>query len=444
MEVRRITRCSIKPQDITREADEACYLTPWDLAMMSTHYSQKGLLFTRPPHLSMQTILEHLKDTLSQTLTHFLPLTGRLVTNKGTDPPSYSIFLDCSDPPGAEFIYATAEATLAEVVSSGKDVPQFVHSLFAFHEIISHDGHTLPLLAVQVTELLDGIFIGCSFNQSVGDGTSFWHFFNTWSEISSRKEGNHEWISRPPITKRWFPDNHSPVINLPYSHPEEFIERYLPPPLRERTLHFSAQSIAQLKARANSEHNTTKISSFQALSAFIWRSITRARNLPADQETSCKLAIDNRSRLDPPLSKNYLGNCVQAVKGTTTAGDLLANNLGWSAWLLHQAVSRHTDKEVRKFLEEWLRAPLIYQYGRFFDANSVMMGSSPRFNMYGNDFGWGRPVAIRSGFGSKFDGKVSSYQGFEAGSVDVEICLSHDSMRSLLSYEEFMNAATSL
>jgi hypothetical protein len=37
--------------------------------------------------------------------------------------------------------------------------------------------------------------------------------------------------------------------------------------------------------------------------------------------------------------------------------------------------------------------------------NSVMMGSSPRFPMYDNDFGWGRPVGVRSGWANKFDGK---------------------------------------
>lgn len=29
--------------------------------------------------------------------------------------------------------------------------------------------------------------------------------------------------------------------------------------------------------------------------------------------------------------------------------------------------------------------------------NSVLVASSPRFNMFGNDFGWGKPIAVRDG-----------------------------------------------
>ncbi|KAL5705653.1 hypothetical protein ACHQM5_023928 [Ranunculus cassubicifolius] len=437
MEVHRVSSCYIKPHKITQESQEPYHLTPWDLAMLSVNYIQKGLLYPKPPHLPIETILDQLKSSLSQTLTHFFPLSGRLVTQKSDNPQSYSVSVNCTDSPGAEFIYATSDITLSEIAFRN-DISLNLEFLFPFQEIINHDGHAKPLLAVQVTELSDGIFVGVSFSHSVGDGTSFWHFFNVWSQISRQKEGSP--ISRPPITKRWFRKNHGPIINLPFSHHDEFIYRYIPPPLEERTLNFSSKSIFQLKSKANLECNTTKISSFQALTAFIWRSITRSRQMPITQETSCRLAIDNRSRLRPTLSKDYFGNCIQVVKGTTTAGELLSNNLGWSAWLLHEAVSKHSDKSIRMFLEEWEKAPFIYNYVQVFDRNSMMMGSGPRFDMYGNDFGWGKPLGIRSGFGSKFDGKASAFPGYEEGSVDLEICLPTYSMAALLADTEFIDA----
>ncbi|KAM1004420.1 hypothetical protein ACFX2C_004619 [Malus domestica] len=52
--------------------------------------------------------------------------------------------------------------------------------------------------------------------------------------------------------------------------------------------HFSAESLAKLKAKANAESGTTKISSFQSLSAILWRSITRAHCQPPNQGTSCR------------------------------------------------------------------------------------------------------------------------------------------------------------
>ncbi|KAK6245211.1 hypothetical protein SCA6_008301 [Theobroma cacao] len=169
-----------------------------------------------------------------------------------------------------------------------------------------------------------------------------------------------------------------------------------------------------------------------------------ARRFPNDQLTSCRLAINNRSRLDPPLSPDYFGNSIQTVRAVTTAGELVEQNLGWAAWQLHLAVVNHTDKSVRGFVNDWLRSPFIYQLGQFFDPQSVMMGSSPRFNKYGNEFGLGKALALRSGYAHKFDGKVSSYPGREGGgSIDLEVCLPAHSMNALESDAEFMAAVSS-
>ncbi|RZC05711.1 putative acetyltransferase [Glycine soja] len=152
----------------------------------------------------------------------------------------------------------------------------------------------MPLLSIQVTELVDAVFIGCSMNHVIGHATDV------------------------PIDNRWFPKDCAPPINLPFKHHDEIISRYETPLLRERSFHFSAESIAKLKAKANSESNTPKISSFQSLSALVWRS-------------------------------NLQG--------------LLEKGLGWAAWKLHQAVAR----VVLQSLKVWLESPFVIQIGRFFD-----------------------------------------------------------------------------
>jgi hypothetical protein len=442
--VRHISECFVKPQHAVEESKRPFYLTPWDLAMLSAHYIQKGLLFTKPPAADDQegfinTLLDRLKNSLSLALVHFYPLAGRLVTQQNENPPSCLIFVDCDNSPGAKFIHAALDMTISDILSP-IDVPSVVQSFFDHDRALNYDGHTMPLLSIQVTELADGIFIGCSINHCIADGTSYWHFFNSWSEIFQAL-GNDISIARPPIHKRWFPDGYGPIINLPFTRQDEIISRFEAPELRERVFHFSSESIAKLKAKANEEYKTNKISSFQSLSALLWRCITRARRLPLDQITGCKLATNNRSRMDPHLSQDYFGNSIHAVAGVALAGELLEQSLGWAAWQLHQAVVNHTDKAVRGWLDAWQQSPFIYQLARFFDRYSVMMGSSPRFNMYGNEFGMGKAIALRSGYANKFDGKVSSFQGYEGGgSIDLEVCLPPDFMRALESDEEFMDA----
>ncbi|KAK7410046.1 hypothetical protein VNO78_00525 [Psophocarpus tetragonolobus] len=447
--VQHVLECFIKPQNSIAKSKQICNLTPWDIAMLSAHYIQKGLLFKKPSPLLneqdfIENLLEKLKHSLSLTLFHFYPLSGCLVTQKTKDPSSYTIFIDCNNSKGARFIYATLDMKISDIISP-IDVPPVVQSLFDHHKAINHDGHIMPLLSVQVTELVDGVFIGCSMNHTVGDGTSYWNFFNTWSEIFQAHDHEHDVpISHPPIHNRWFPEGYGPVINLPFKHHDEFISRYEAPLVRERIFHFSAESIAKLKAKANKEYNTTQISSFQSLSALVWRCITRARRLPYGRKTSCKLSTNNRTRMEPALPQEYFGNSIHTLSaGTATSGELLGNNLGWAAWKLHLAVVNHDDRAVLQSLKEWLESPLIYQLGRYFDPYCVMMGSSPRFNMYGNEFGMGKAIAVRSGYANKFDGKVTTYPSHEGGGgIDLEVCLSPIVMSALESDQEFVNATS--
>ncbi|KAG6608462.1 putative acetyltransferase, partial [Cucurbita argyrosperma subsp. sororia] len=446
--LRHISSCFVKPEldCLPQESKQPLHLSPLDLPMLSAHYIQKGLLFHKPPdayhhpHTFMPNLLHRLKASFSTALLHFYPLSGRLATTINDHPPSISVYVDCVNSPGAKFIHAALDTTISDVLSP-VDVPSVVHSFFDHDRAVNYDGQTMPLLSIQVTELLDGVFIGCSFNHVIGDGTSYWNFFNMWSEIFQAPSNQ---ISRPPVLKRWFPDGYGPIINLPFTHTDQFISRFEAPQLRERMFHFSAESIAKLKAKAKTECGSKGISSFQSLSALVWRSITRARRIAEDQPTICMMAANGRARLEPPFSENYFGNVVRAVKAEAKAGELLEKELGWAALKLHDAVVNITDKNLRDSLDQWLQSPYTFQLGRFFSPNSIMMGSSPRFNVYGNEFGMGKAVALRSGYANKFDGKVSSFPGNEGGgSIDLEICLLPQNMAMLESDLEFMNVVSS-
>ncbi|GAB2269603.1 hypothetical protein Dimus_004528 [Dionaea muscipula] len=451
----------VKPKHkvhLVSKQHQIIYLGPFDLIMLSGHYIQKGLLFPKPHNINIQAFIDSLKDSLSLTLTHFYPLAGQLATQR--EKHSSLIFLDCNKGPGARFSHATIGLTVADILSP-KYVPRVVHSFFDQDEdTVNHDGHFRPLLSVQVTELVDGVFVGCSINHVVADGISYWHFFNSWSEIHMKNKAapaaaaayndnnnNPIMISRPPIHERWLPDGYDPIIKLPFTHPDEFVSRYQAPELlRERIFHFSSESIAELKARANAElcgtKNTIKmISSFQALAALAWRCITRARSPPQDQETTCKLTVDNRRRLEPPLSQDYFGSFIQTVEAVTLAGELIEGNIGSAAMLLNKAVAEHNDKTVRYSIKRWMETHFIYKVGGYFDPFSVLIGGSSRFDVYGNEFGLGKAVAVLSGYGDKTDGKMVPYPACEGeGSVDLEISLSPASMTALESDREFMDA----
>ncbi|KAL5714107.1 hypothetical protein ACHQM5_016112 [Ranunculus cassubicifolius] len=431
--VKFISTYNVQPHNPNHKT-QIIHLTPWDLNLLPVQYIQKGLLFLKPQNHQAESddkdVINHLKISFARTLDFFFPFAGRLATQKYKDG-SISFYVDCNDS-GAKLVHATAPIRVSDLLDP-LFIPPIVYELFPIKDAINYDGMQLPLLSIQVTFLIDGIFLGITMNHMLCDGSSFWHFMNSWSEIS---RGSHN-ISRNPVFERWFINASDCPIRFPSSNEDQFIERYTPPPVKERMFHFTQQAIAKLKAKANSEMDTTQISSLQAVLAHMWVAVTKAKNLNHSEQVMYRLLTGTRSRVNPPLSNEYFGNSVQVVTATSTAGELVQRGLGWAAWLMNRAIATHTDTSVRHSLEAWMKKPVLMSRARI-ASNDLITGSSPRFNMYGNDFGWGVPIAVRSGCGNKSDGKITVYPGAVRGSMEIEACLSQKTLTAMSDDLDFM------
>ena len=427
--------------DATRRVE----LTPWDLRHLIVGYIQRGLLFVKPTSSQEKRIdeennmIDHLASSLSRTLDIFYPLAGRLAMIENSDDDTTSFFIDCNNH-GAQFVHAVADRiTVADILEPIYIPDHIVDSLLLMNSVPNYEGVSKPLLAVQVTELVDGIFIGCSLNHAVADATTFWHFFNTWSEIS---RGNCDNNLQPyPIFERSGFDG---IINFPIHIPSPLkvkAEKFIPQQLQRRYFHFTKEKIAELKAKANREMDTDKISSLQAVVGHFWRSTTRCRCLDSDEKVICIVALGTRHRMQPPLPKQYFGNAVHGEIVISTAGDLMEHGVGWAAWRINNMIASKTTQEVRKYLDEWVKNPwVVNTTSSPAISNKVLIGSSPWFNVYGNDFGWGKPIALRGGFGAKFDGSLLVFPGKEEGSFDFEVCLSPETLVAMGEDAEFMEA----
>ncbi|GFZ16145.1 hypothetical protein Acr_25g0005540 [Actinidia rufa] len=420
-------------------ADDRIELTPWDLQLLSVGPIQKGLLFLKPTaaqekKLLANTLVDHLKISFSRALEFFPPLAGRLGVIKNDDNTSL-FFIDCNNA-GAHFIHAAVENITVSNILEPVYVPRIVHSFFPLNGVCNYKGTAEPLLAVQVTELVDGFFIGCTMNHVVVDGSSFWNFLNSWSEISRGLEN----ISHPPCLKRWFPCDVNSSIQIPFTC-VQLEDNYILPPFKERVFCFARKKIAELKAKANAEMSTTSISSLQALLAHLWRAVVRCQHMEAKQEVNYVLLVSVRPRLRPPLPENYFGNTIHGEIVTTTAGELVEQGLGWVAWQMNQKIAMLTNDEVRKFLRGWVENPKLLTMS-IFKNNTLTTSSSPRFNVYSNDFGWGKPLAVRSGSANKSDGKMTLFPGVEEGSIDIEVCLSPEKLLAMGDDMEFMEAVS--
>ncbi|KAK9284173.1 hypothetical protein L1049_023341 [Liquidambar formosana] len=427
--IRLISTSTVRPASQT-ESTQRIELTPWDIRLLLLEAIQKGLLFLKPT----------LPQQKQEENTIFAPLAGLLAATQNDDNTT-SFFIQCNNA-GAEFTHAVADGVAVADILNPVYVPRIVHSFFPLNGVTNFEGTSKPLLAIQVTELVDGIFIGCTMNHVVADGTSFWHFFNSWAEIS--RGSDH--VSDPPVLPRWFLDGTDRPIRLRLPHDEQLYKKFALPPLEERVFHFTKEKIAELKAKANAEtaggSANNQISSLQALLAHVWRAVTRGRNLKPDQFIQYRLVVGARPRLNPPLSSHYFGNAVRGGIVRIKAGELVENGLGYAALKMKEVVASQTDETIRNYLECWAQNPKLLTLSSMIPENGLITGSSPRFNVYGTDFGWGRPVAVRSGAGNKTDGKMTVFPGVEEGSVDIEACLLAETLEAIGDDAEFMEAVT--
>ncbi|KAK8644174.1 hypothetical protein V6N13_123489 [Hibiscus sabdariffa] len=409
-------------------------LNSWDIRHLHIGYIQKGLVFAMPMQ-DKDTLIRHLKTSLSTALHHFPLLAGRLATTQHEDDDTVSFFVDCNDA-GALFIHAAADGVTVSDIIKPVYVPSVVHSCFPLNGLHNYKGITNPLLGVQVTDLVDGIFIGCSINHVAADGTSFWHFLNSWSEISKGSIN----LSKPPVFQRWFPDGMDIPIRIPRTCidvnqcKDDFVQR----PTLERIFHFSKETIAELKAKANTEIGTDKISSLQALLSHIWRSVIRNRSFEPNEDTKYRIVVGARQRCRE-LPENYFGNAILGTFVAMKAKELMEQGIGNPAWRLNRKIAAMTGESLKKFLETWPASP---EFITLHGGDALVTTSSPRFGMYGTDFGWGKPVAVRSGSSNKFDGVLTLFCGAEAGSVDVEVCLFPETLEAIANDQEFMDTVT--
>ncbi|KAF3594691.1 hypothetical protein DY000_02024085 [Brassica cretica] len=420
-----ISRSIVIPRNAKKSSSskKKIHLLPWDLSRLRFGYLQRGLLFSKPyPKIDM--VLSRLQTSLSLALDRFYPLAGRLVkTKKDDDTVSFYINPDGS---GVEFVHAVARNI---EVSDFLRLSTSFSSFFPATGVKNCNGVSRSLLMVQVTEMKDGIFIGFGYNSTVADGDSVWKFLNAWSEICSKGLGSEAACQRRLQLKGWFFDEIDYPIRIPDPEAKPATVTASTSLLQELMFHVTKENALKLEAKANDE----KVSSFQAALAHIWCSMVKHSGMSREEETHCRLPIDMRRRLSPPLEEDCFGNVSQTGIARVTVGELMDNGLGWAAGKINEMERSQTHENAEASAEKWVRDVKIpVSVG----SRDLVVTSSHRFDVYGNDFGWGKPIAARAG-PPYVCGRMVVFQGVEEGSLDFQACLQPQVVEKLSKDVEF-------
>ncbi|XP_062105396.1 omega-hydroxypalmitate O-feruloyl transferase-like [Humulus lupulus] len=327
---------------------------------------------------------EVIRSALERVLVHYYPLAGRLeISSEG------KLIINCSGE-GAVFVEAEADCMMEEIGDVTKSDPHTLGKL-----VYDIPGATnilqMPPLVAQVTKFKCGGFaLGLCVNHCMVDGIAAMEFVNSWGETARGLP-----LTVPPFLDRTILKSRIPpkIENL-HREFSEIKDISCNTDLSEekmlyRSFCFDSEMLEKLKnkAKENGSSALEKCTTFEALSALVWRARTKALRLLPEQETKLLFAVDGRRKFSPPLPKGYFGNGIVLTNSICQAGELLEKPLSFAVGLVQDAIKMVTDGYMRSAIDyfEVTRArPSL--------ASTLLITTWSRLSFHSTDFGWGEPV----------------------------------------------------
>ncbi|XP_062201296.1 tryptamine hydroxycinnamoyltransferase 2-like [Phragmites australis] len=333
-----------------------------------------------------------LVDGLLATVARFPHLTGRM----GVDGCGRRCF-HLNDA-GVLIVEAAAVAELADALAH--DVSEHIDQLYPKAD---KDCADEPLLQVQITRYqCGGLVIGTACHHLVADGQSMSFFYAAWATAVSTGST----ILPSPFTDRT-------AITVPRSPPApkfdhrniEFMGERSPSGLypvvpqdriKNLAIHFPEEFVARLKARVG-----VLCSTFQCLLAHAWKKVTAARYLAPEELTQVRVAVNCRSRANPPVPMNFFGNMVLWAFPRMRARELLSSTYASVVGVIRDAVGRVDAEYIQSFVDF---GEVLERDGEELASTAATLGTafSPDlevdswlgFGFHDLDFGGGPPCAF--------------------------------------------------
>ncbi|KMT10936.1 hypothetical protein BVRB_5g112740 [Beta vulgaris subsp. vulgaris] len=323
-----------------------------------------------------------IRESLSKVLVHFYPLAGRLTIS-----PEGKLIVDCTGE-GPFFVEAEANCSVMEMLGIASADPMVLKNL-VYEVPGAKNIIETPTFTVQVTKFKCGAFsVGMAMNHCMADGISAVEFIHSWGEIARGLP-----LSLPPALDRTILSaRNPPMIEFPHN---EFLDiqdiskthELYDEEMMYRSFSFNPEKLVRLKNKALEHGVLTKCTTFEALTALVWRTRCKALRMNPDQQTKLLFAVDGRSRFNPELPKGFFGNGIVLTNALCKARDLLDEPLSHAVELVQGAVKLVTDSYMRSAIDyfEMTRArPSL--------NGTLVITAWSRLAFHSPDFGWGETI----------------------------------------------------
>ncbi|XP_057523224.1 alcohol acyltransferase 9-like [Amaranthus tricolor] len=385
------------------QVKEATVITPVDptpncVLSLSTLDSQLFLRFTieyllvYSPYLGLdrRQFVARVKSALGKALVQYYPLAGR-VQSKGDGSGPLQVVCRAQ---GSVFVEAVSGYSRVDFERAPLYVDEWRQLLWLQVDDVLKGA---PPLVVQLTWLADGaVAIGFGFNHCVCDGIGSAEFINSFAELTRGVP-----VRGPkPVWDRHLLGPFQCKMSVrvdSVSHPEfnrvedccGFIARFSRETLVPTSSVFSKCHINQLKRQTSRLSNSTYYTSFEVISAHIWRCWAKSLNMPSNQVLRLLFSVNFRNRLKSGLPVGFYGNGFTLGCAQTTVKDLTEKSLGYASDLIKKAKERVDDKYVKEVIE------LVSENRTIPDSVGVLILSQwSRLGLERVDFGLGKPAHV--------------------------------------------------
>ncbi|KAF3177539.1 hypothetical protein TWF106_002568 [Orbilia oligospora] len=209
---------------------------------------------------------------------------------------------------------------------------------------------------------------------------------------------------------------------------------------------FSGKALEELKSLASESLTGGYTSTDDCLTAFIWRSVTRARLhrlRPSDKVTLAR-AINVRPFLSLPL--NYPGLATNMTYHNSTTEQLTGHDLGSIATNLRAEIDpktsnlTHMTKAFATYLDRAEDKTSINLTATLDFSKDIALSSWAKLDTYDLDFGFGvgKPKAVRRPQFTPMEGLMYLMPKSSDGEIALALCLREEDMERLKSDEEFV------
>ena len=434
-------------------------------------YTQICFCFALPTDTPHSVIFDKLRDGLERLCVSFPWLAGQIHHEDANDGNSgvfkikasskipLLIAQDLSNHPSAPTMDALRQADFP--------ISMLDENIIAPRKTLSDHSaelasYPVSVFGLQANFIKGGLLLTFVGQHQVMDATGQGHIIHLLSKVCHHERLTEEELSSGNLDRR----NIIPILDESYQPGPELAHQVIRPTSPDSAIHdtneqhspaasvkctwscftFSSTSLISLKSLATNSLPSSSgyISTDDALTAFIWQSITRARlpRLDSTDEIEFARAVDVRRYLNTPST--YPGLVQNMTYHTFTSQRLVMEPLGLVAAELRSAVDPETSDlayNTRALATFLSRSPdkTVASFTATVDlSKDLMLSSLAKLNCYELDFdlGFGKPEAVRRPLFDTVESLVYLLPKSLDGEIAVAVCLRDEDLERLRADEE--------